>query len=92
MFLLPDDTWEMRGRAFSTHDDGKANRGIFAMRPISAGAVIGDYLGLLIPNEKEDEYETGRDLYLMYYDEQVSIWPDQARPGVDPVGGAHEHS
>ena len=65
MLLLPDDAWEMRGRAFSSHDAEKQNRGIFATRPIRAGTVIGDYLGLLIPNEQEAEYETGQDVYLM---------------------------
>ena len=54
------------------------------------GTLIGDYLGLLIPNEKEDEYETGRDLYLMYYDERVSIWPDQTQPGVHIVNHSCE--
>jgi predicted ATPase len=35
--LLPDDAWEMRGRAFSSDDAEKNNRGIFATRPIPAG-------------------------------------------------------
>jgi hypothetical protein len=90
MLIIPDDTWEMRGRAYSADDYGKNNRGIFATKPISAGTVIGDYLGLLIPNEKEDEYETGRDVYLMYYDEHVSIWPDQTQPGVHIVNHSCE--
>ena len=92
MLLLPEDTWEMRGRAFSSDDFGKNNRGIFATRPIRAGAVIGDYLGLLIPNEQEDAYETGRDTYLMYYDEHVSIWPDATRPGLHIVNHSCEPS
>ena len=90
MFLLPDDTWEMRGRAFSSSDYGKQNRGIFATKPIRAGTVIGDYLGLLIPNENEGEYETGKDIYLMYYDERVSIWPDQTELGVHVVNHSCE--
>lgn len=90
MFLLPDDAWEVRGRAFSADDAEKRNRGIFATQPIRAGTVIGDYLGLLIPNEREAEYETGPDVYLMYYDERVSIWPDQAAPGVHVVNHSCE--
>jgi hypothetical protein len=90
MFLLPDDAWEMRGRAFSANDAEKHNRGIFATKRIGAGTVVGDYLGLLIPNELEDAYETGQDLYLMYYDERVSIWPDQTRPGVHVVNHSCE--
>jgi hypothetical protein len=90
MLLIPEDAWEMRGRAFSADDYGKGNRGIFATRLIRAGTVIGDYLGLLIPNEKEDEYETGKDTYLMYYDELVSIWPDQRQPGLHIVNHSCE--
>ena len=90
MFLLPDDAWELRGRAFSADDYGKRNRGVFATKPILAGTVIGDYLGLLIPNDQEDAYETGRDVYLMAYDERVSIWPDQTRPGVHVVNHSCE--
>src|SRR5215216_3077934 len=85
MLLIPADTWEIRGRAFSSDDYGKGNRGIFATQTLRAGTIIGDYLGLLIPNERESEYETGKDLYLMYYDEHVSIWPDVAQPGVHIV-------
>jgi hypothetical protein len=90
MLLLPDDTWELRGRAFSSDDYGKNNRGIFAVRSIAAGTVVGDYLGLLIPNEREQEYENGRDIYLMYYDEQVSIWPDPDEPGLHIVNHSCE--
>jgi hypothetical protein len=90
MLLIPPDTWEIRGRAFSSDDFGKANRGIFATRTLPAGTVIGDYLGLLIPNEREAKYEAGKDVYLMYYDEHVSIWPDVAQPGVHVVNHSCE--
>ena len=90
MLLLPDDAWEMRGRAFSSRDAEKRNRGIFATRPIGAGTVIADYLGLLIPTEREAEYETGQDVYLMAYDERVSIWPDQTQPGAHVVNHSCE--
>lgn len=90
MLLIPSDSREIRGRAFSAHDAEKHNRGIFATRQIRAGTVIGDYLGLLVPNEKEDEYETGPDTYLMYYDDRVSIWPDQTQPGVHLINHSCE--
>ena len=90
MLLIPDDSWEMRGRAFSSDDYGKNNRGIFATRPIPAGTVIGDYLGLLIPNDKEEEYESARDVYLMYYDAQHSIWPDPSEPGIHIINHSCE--
>src|SRR5688572_23097271 len=90
MLLLPEATWEMRGRAFSSADADKANRGIFATRSIRAGTVVGDYLGLLIPTEQEAEYETGQDVYLMAYDERLSIWPDTTRLGVHVVNHSCE--
>ena len=90
MLLIPESSWELRGRAFSSDDFGKGNRGIFATRTLRAGTVIGDYLGLLVPNEREQEYESGKDLYLMYYDEHVSIWPDPAQPGVHIVNHSCE--
>jgi uncharacterized protein len=90
MLLIPEDTWEMRGRAFSAADADKQNRGIFATRPIPAGTVVGDYLGLLIPNEQEATYETGPDFYVMYYDDRVAIWPDRSRAGVHIVNHSCE--
>jgi hypothetical protein len=90
MLLIPENAWDMRGRAFSSDDFGKGNRGIFATRLLRAGTVVGDYLGLLIPNEQDDEYETGRDVYLMYYDERFSIWPDPTQPGVHIVNHSCE--
>jgi hypothetical protein len=90
MLLLPDGTWEMRGRAFSSADYGKQNRGIFASKTIRAGAVVGDYLGLLIPSDREDAYETGPDVYVMYYSEELSIWPDPSQPGVHIINHSCE--
>jgi hypothetical protein len=90
MLLLPDDAWTVCGRAFSAHDAEKQNRGVFATRPIRAGTIVGDYLGLLVPNQREEEYETGPDTYLMYYDERVSIWPDPAQPGVHLINHSCE--
>jgi len=90
MLLIPEDTWEVRGRAFSSDDYGKHNRGVFATRSIPPGTVVGDYLGLLIPIEEEAAYETGRDIYLMYYDGRLSIWPDQTQPGIHLINHSCE--
>jgi hypothetical protein len=90
MFLIPDDAWEIRGRAFSSDDFGKNNRGVFATRSIRAGTIVGDYLGLLVPNEEEARYDAGRDTYLMYYDERVSIWPDPSQPGIHLINHSCE--
>jgi hypothetical protein len=90
MLLIPESSWEVRGRAFSSDDYGKNNRGIFALQPIPAGTVVGDYLGLLIPNEQEAEYDSVRDVYVMYYDAELSIWPDPSQPGIHLVNHACE--
>jgi SET domain-containing protein len=90
MLLIPEASWEVRGRAFSSDDFGKHNRGVFALHPIPGGTVIGDYLGLLIPNEQEAEYESGRDIYMMSYDAELSIWPDQAQPGIHLINHSCE--
>src|SRR5262245_5848909 len=82
MLLIPDDAWEMRYRPYGYRDEGRQNRGIFATRSLAAGTVIGDYLGLLIPAAHERTYEIGPDVYLMYYSEGLSIWPDPTQPGV----------
>ena len=90
MFLLSADAWEVRGRAFSSDDYGKGNRGVFATQPIRPGTILGDYLGLAIPTDREDEYESGRDVYLMAYDDRVSIWPDPATVGIHLINHSCE--
>lgn len=82
MFLLDKYSWDVRTRMYLDKDTKKKNRGIFAKRDIPAGIVIGDYLGLLIPTAKEDDYENGSEIYLMYYDDNTSIWPDPASVGI----------
>jgi hypothetical protein len=82
MFLLPKDTWEMHTRTFTDNDKTKRNRGIFAKKDIAAGSIIGDYIGLIIPEKEEDDYEDGTEMYLMYYDEGVTIFPNPEQPGI----------
>lgn len=82
MFLLDKDTWEVRTRTYSKKDKKKQNRGIFAKKDIPGGTIIGDYLGLLVPAEKEDDYENGDEMYLMYYNDDATIWPDPKNPGI----------
>lgn len=83
MFLLPTTTWEIRKRAYKNAEGKKKqNRGIFAKKDIEAGTIIGDYLGLLIPIKDEEKYENGKELYLMYYDEKATIYPDVKAPGL----------
>lgn len=82
MFLLPQDTWEMRTRKYMEEKKEKLNRGIFATKDIEAGTIIGDYIGLIIPEEKEDDYESSDEMYLMYYDDGVTVYPDVESAGI----------
>jgi hypothetical protein len=83
MFLLPQNAWEMRKRTYKNSEGKKLNnRGIFATKDIEAGTIIGDYLGLLIPEEEENKYEKDDELYLMYYDEGITVFPDPKKAGI----------
>ena len=55
-------------------------RGIFAKRDISRGEVIGDYLGKIC--RPEDVIVDENNLYLMYYNDRASIYPDLKKTGV----------
>lgn len=71
MFLLPANSYEIR----KTKQKG---RGVFARREIPAGTIIGDYIGILIKDEKaeilEKKYKNA--CYSMdYNDNGLSIFP-----------------
>ncbi len=75
MFLLPSESWYVK-RTKST------GLGIFTKEKIHAGTVIGDYLGRVI---KTADYDIGQDrlgLFLMYYTDTFSIYPDIQKPGI----------
>lgn len=74
MFLIPDDSWEVK-EVFGM------GRGIFAKKEIKAGTVIGDYLGRVVHPEEEDALDT-HGIYLMYYHDYASIYPDTKKPGI----------
>lgn len=67
MILLEDSDWEVR----TTKVKG---RGLFAKKDISAGVIIGDYLGKVIKTIDAPADDHG--LYLMYYHDQASIYPN----------------
>lgn len=67
MILLPNEFWEIK----NTPQKG---RGIFAKKSISAGMIVGDYLGKIIHTATDDTNEKNG-LYLMYYHDQASIYP-----------------
>lgn len=75
MFLLPDDWWQIA----ETREKGL---GVFAKKEIKAGVVIGDYLGKIINNLDYDQELEKNGLYLMYYTDEASIFPDLGKPDI----------
>lgn len=59
----------------------KKGWGVFTKNLIKSGAVISDYLGKVIRNADYDLAQDKEGLYLMYYDDQKSIYPDLSKPG-----------
>ncbi len=76
MILLPRSSWEIKTTQ-------KKGRGVFAKKNITAGTVIGDYIGKVIKTAEEDTVETDEGLYLMYYHDYASLYPiDVHAPGI----------
>ncbi|MFA6017097.1 MAG: SET domain-containing protein [Patescibacteria group bacterium] len=74
MFLLDDTYWKIK----KTKEKGL---GVFAKKEIKAGTVISDYLGKIINIAEYDLDEDKKGLYLMYFTDQASIYPDLTKPG-----------
>ena len=75
MILLPEDVWEI-------HETSTKGRGIFAKKDIAPGTLIGDYIGKVIKTSEEDTIEEDGQLYLLYYHDNASIFPDIPSTGV----------
>jgi len=60
----------------------KKGRGVFAKKLITAGNVIGDYVGKLIRLEEMDFEKEKENLYLMNYRDEIGIYPDLTKDGV----------
>lgn len=75
MFLLADDYWQIK----KTKEKGY---GVFAKRQIKAGTTIGDYLGKVIKTAEYDLASDKKGLYLMYFSDQASIYPNLKKPGI----------
>ncbi|MCL4365623.1 SET domain-containing protein [Patescibacteria group bacterium] len=75
MFLLKEDYWQIK----KTKTKGY---GVFAKKEISAGTVIGDYLGKVIKTAEYDLENDKNGLYLTYFSDQASIYPDLEKPGI----------
>lgn len=78
MFLLPKTHWTIK-------DTPTKGKGVFATEDISAGMVIGDYIGRVIDAEEDDKYEAEYGFYLMYYTDDATVIPDFQKDGVHLV-------
>src|ERR1700687_1155673 len=75
MFLLPREFWEIK----KTKEKGL---GVTARKKINKGTIIGDYLGKVIKTREYDFSKVKQELYLLYYSDQASIYPDLGEPGI----------
>jgi len=75
MFLIPGSFWKIK----KAKDKGK---GVFAEKPISAGTLIGDYVGKLVHLRDVNYDKEKENLYLMYYNDELGIYPNLKKPGV----------
>lgn len=76
MFLITKDYWEIK-------DSPQKGRGVYARKEITAGTVIGDYIGRVLKTAQDDTVEKDEGLYLMYYHDFASLYPvDTKAPGV----------
>ncbi|PIY69349.1 hypothetical protein COY90_01090 [Candidatus Roizmanbacteria bacterium CG_4_10_14_0_8_um_filter_39_9] len=73
MFLLKKGDWEIKKTK-------KKGWGIFSKIKIGADIVIADYLGMVIKTADYDLENDKKGLYLMYYTDRASIYPDLSRP------------
>lgn len=75
MIFLPQKYWQIK----KTKNKGK---GVFAKKIISKGTVIGDYIGTVVRTKDVDLNREKENMYLMYYSDQASIYPDLDKPGI----------
>jgi len=75
MFLITNDYWKVK----KTKEKG---RGVFAEKIIPAGTIIGDYIGKVIKTAEYDLDLDKKGLYLMYFSDRASIYPDLKKPGI----------
>lgn len=74
MFLLPESIIEVKKTK-------RRGRGVFALKPIEGGRVIGDYLGKVIGPKEEEKYDKMNGFYLLDYTGDSSIAPDLESSG-----------
>ncbi|MBI5018850.1 SET domain-containing protein-lysine N-methyltransferase [Candidatus Gottesmanbacteria bacterium] len=75
MFLIQPDY-------ISIHRAGAKGRGVFAVKTIRKGMVIGDYLGKVIPIVDYETTANPNELYIMSFTDNAFLYPDVTKPGV----------
>lgn len=75
MFLLKEEYWQIK----KTKEKGY---GVFAKKEINTGTIIGDYLGKVIKITQYDLESDKNGLYLMYFTNQASLYPNLKKPGI----------
>lgn len=75
MFLLKRNYWQIKKTKVKGY-------GVFAKIEIAAGTIIGDYLGKVLKTAEYDLDSDKNGLYLMFFTDQASIYPDLNTPGI----------
>lgn len=73
MFLISNEYWEIRKTRGKGH-------GVFALKDIPEGLIIGDYLGKIL--RPEEVIVDEENFYLMYYHDHAVISPELEKIGV----------
>ena len=73
---------------FEIRSSPKKGSGVFATRDIPAGTIIGDYLGMIVPNADVDEEKQG--LYAMLLNDQLSILANPKESGIHLINHSCE--
>lgn len=76
MFIIPDSWYRIKTLK-------KKGRGVFALRDIPAGTVIGDYIGTIIPFDSADENKLG--LYDMAGGNNYDILANPKKKGIQLI-------
>ncbi len=75
MFLIPKQYYEIK----KTDSKGL---GVFIKRNIIKGTIVGDYVGKLVPYLEVDYEEEKKNMFLMYFNDDLGILPNLNKPGV----------
>lgn len=83
MFLISKDFFEIK----NTKEKG---RGVFAVKKIEKGTLIGDYLGKVIKIVEYDLNKDAEGLYLMFLNDEAAIYPDLKKTDIHLINHSCE--